>query len=125
MIAAKHVMRYLKGTIYFFIYYVQDHDYILYGYTDAYWVGSVLDRKITLDGCYCLGSSMISWFSGKQFNVSLIIVEAEYIASFSASCEAIRLSKVDFRSILPRFGYHGDYMGQPKLHKDDEEPSVP
>ena len=68
---------------------------------------------------------MISWFSRKQFNVSLSVVEAEYIASCSASCEAIWLSKVDFRSILPIFGYHGDYMGQPKLYKDDEEPIVP
>ena len=32
LIAAKHVMRYLKGTIYFSLYYDENHDYRLYGY---------------------------------------------------------------------------------------------
>ena len=35
-IDAKHVMRYLKGTIDFGLYYDGNHDYKLYGYTDAY-----------------------------------------------------------------------------------------
>ena len=35
LIAAKHVMRYLKGMIYFGLYYVRDHDHRLYGYTDS------------------------------------------------------------------------------------------
>ena len=34
LIAAKHVMRYLKGTIEFGLYYDRDHDYRLYGYID-------------------------------------------------------------------------------------------
>ena len=33
LIAAKHVMRYLKGTINFGLYYVGDLDHRLYGYT--------------------------------------------------------------------------------------------
>ena len=37
--AAKHVMRYVKGTIEFGLYYDGDHDCILYGYTDSDWVG--------------------------------------------------------------------------------------
>ena len=37
LIAAKHVMRYLKGTIYFGLYYVTYHDYRLYGYMDLHW----------------------------------------------------------------------------------------
>ena len=32
LIAAKHVMRYLKGTIVFGLYYDENHDYRLYGY---------------------------------------------------------------------------------------------
>ena len=34
LIATKHVMRYLKGTIYFGKYYDKDHDCILYGSAD-------------------------------------------------------------------------------------------
>ena len=47
--------------------------------------------KSTSGGCYCLGSAMISWFSRKQSIVSLSMAEAEYIATFSASREAIWL----------------------------------
>ena len=36
LIAVKHVMRYLKGTIDLGLYYGRDHDYKLYGYTDSY-----------------------------------------------------------------------------------------
>ena len=52
------------------------------------------DRKSTSGGCYCLGSTMISWFSKKQSCVALCKAEAEYIAACSASCEAIWLWKL-------------------------------
>ena len=77
-------MRYLKGTIDFGIYYDGSHEYRLYGYTDAYWSGSILDRKSTSGGFYSLGCVMSSWFRRKQSNVSLSTTEAEYIAYCSA-----------------------------------------
>ena len=45
LIVAKHVMRYLKGTIDLGLYYGRDHDYILYGYMDSDLEGSVAYRK--------------------------------------------------------------------------------
>ena len=81
-------MRYLKGMTDLGLYYGSDHDYRLYGYTDSDWLGSAVDRKSTLGGCYCLGSAMISWFSKKQSNVSLITTEVEYIVACSISFEA-------------------------------------
>ena len=59
LVAAKHVMRYLKGMIDFGLYYVRNHDYRLCGYTDPDWDRSVSDKKSTSGGCYCLGSAMI------------------------------------------------------------------
>ena len=94
LIAAKHVMRYLKGTIDLGLYFGRDHGYKLYGYTDLDWVGSVTYRKSTLGGFYFLGCAMISWFSKKQSSVSLSTTEAEYIAACSTSCEAIWLRKL-------------------------------
>jgi hypothetical protein len=35
LVAAKHVMRYLKGTLDFGLCYTRDHDFRLYGYTDS------------------------------------------------------------------------------------------
>ena len=94
LIVAKHLMRYLKGTIDFGLYYDGNHHYRLYGYTDVDWAGSVSHRRSTLGQCYYLGSVMISWFSRKQSSVALSTAEAEYIATCSASCEAIWLQKL-------------------------------
>jgi hypothetical protein len=94
LVAAKHVMRYLKGTIDCGLSYDGDHDFTLSGYTDADWAGSASDRKNT-SGCYfSLGSAMISWWSRKKSSISLNTAEAEYIAACSASCEAIWLRKL-------------------------------
>ena len=59
LVAIKHVMRCLKGTIDFGLYYDGKHDYRLYGYANVDSAGSVSDRKTTSSGCYCLGPSMI------------------------------------------------------------------
>ena len=80
LVAAKHVMRYLKVTIEFGLYYDGSHEYRLYGYTDADWDGSISDMKSTLGRCFSLGSAMSSWFSRKQSSVSLSTAEVEYIS---------------------------------------------
>ena len=90
LVAAKHVMR----TIDFGLYYDSIHKYILYGYTDADWAGSVSDKRSTSGGCYCMGSTMISWFNRKQSSVSLRTAATEYIEAYSASCEAIWIWKL-------------------------------
>jgi hypothetical protein len=71
LVAAKHVMRYLKGTIDCGLSYDGDHDFTLSGYTDADWTRSVSDRKSTLGCCFNLGSAMISWQSRKQSSIAL------------------------------------------------------
>jgi hypothetical protein len=91
LVATKHVMRYLKGTMDYGLRYDGDHDFTLSGYTDADWAGSITDTKSTSGCCFNLGSAMILWQSRKQSSISLIIVEVEYIAACSVSCEAIRL----------------------------------
>ena len=52
LVAAKHVMRYLKWTIDFGLYYDGSHEYRLYGYIDADWAGSISDRKIKSGICF-------------------------------------------------------------------------
>ena len=84
LVAAKHVMRYLKGIIDLGLYYDGSHDYRLYGYTDSDWVGSISDRKNTSGRCFCLGSAMRSWFSRKHSIISRSMTKEKYIADCSA-----------------------------------------
>jgi hypothetical protein len=65
LVAAKHVMRYLKGTLDCGLSYDGDHYFTLSGYTNSDWDGSVSDRKRTSRCCFSLGSTMISWQSRK------------------------------------------------------------
>jgi len=76
LVVAKHGMRYLKGTLDFGLYYNGDHDFRLIGYIDSDWAGSVSDRKSTSGCCFSLGSTMTSWQSRKQSNISLSTTEA-------------------------------------------------
>jgi hypothetical protein len=94
LIVAKHVMRYLKGTLDYGLSYDGDHDCTLSGYTDSDWDGSVFDRKSTSGCCFSLGSTMISWQSRKQSSIALNTAEAEYIVACFASCESIWLQNL-------------------------------
>ena len=41
LVAAKHVMSYLKGTMDYGLTYITDHEFRLRGYTELDWAGSV------------------------------------------------------------------------------------
>ena len=64
LMAAKHILRYLRGTIGMEIQYdqvkINIHDFL-----DSDWAGSSTKHKSTLGYCFSLGSMMISWFSKK------------------------------------------------------------
>jgi hypothetical protein len=92
--AAKHVLRYLRGTVEYGIRYVRGEGIRLIGYTDADWAGSPTDKRSTSGCCFNLGSGVVSWFSRKQKSVALSSTEAEYIAASMATCEAIWLRKL-------------------------------
>ena len=94
MIAAKHILRYLKGTVDYGLKYEENQKINLVGYVDSYWVGSTIDRKSTSGCCFSMGSGVISWFSRKQSFVALSTAEAKYVTSCSASCEAVWLKKI-------------------------------
>ena len=91
LIAAKHVLRYLKGTIDYGLKYDVNQKIKLHNYVDLDWERNTTDRKSTSGCCFNLGSGMISWFSKKQSCVVLSTTEVEYVAACSASCEAVWL----------------------------------
>ena len=94
LIAAKHIIRYLKGTIDYGIKYKVNQKIKLQSYVDLDWAGSAIDRKSTL-GCYfSMGLRVISWFRKKKSCMALSTVEAEYVTACSASCEVVWLRKL-------------------------------
>jgi hypothetical protein len=80
-IAAKHVRRYIHGTLNYGLRYMASSDIQLHGFTYSDWAGSAEDRRSTSGMCFSLGSAMISWGSRKQKFVTLSTTEAEYIAA--------------------------------------------
>ena len=82
--AVKRIFKYLQGTHNFGLWYPRDTDLTLHAYTNAYWAGSVDDRKRTFGGAFYMGSMLVSWFNKKQSSIALSIAEAEYVAA--ASC---------------------------------------
>jgi hypothetical protein len=49
LVAAKHVMRYLKGTLDLGLCYNEEHGFRLVGYIDSDWEGSVLTKRALQD----------------------------------------------------------------------------
>jgi hypothetical protein len=75
-VAAKHVLRYLCGTVEYGLSYIQGDGVKLMDFIDADWAGSMVDRKSTSWCCFNLGSRVVSWFSKKQKSVALSSTEA-------------------------------------------------
>jgi hypothetical protein len=94
MVGAKHVLRYVAGTVDYGLDYVRGDGVSLVGYTDSDWAGCAADKKSTSGCCFSLGSRLVSWFSRKHKSVALSSAEAEYMVANQASCEAIWLRKM-------------------------------
>ena len=91
----KRILRYLNGTQQFgLLYKANTSSDEIAGFFDSDWAGDVGDRKSTSGYAFLLGGAAISWKSTKQTTVALSIAEAEYIALFSASQEAIWLQQL-------------------------------
>lgn len=91
---AKHVLRYLRGTTQFGLWYRQTEGVKLQGFTDADWGGSPSDRKSISGGIFSIGSATISWYKRKQRSFALSLTKAEYMAASQVACEAIWMRKI-------------------------------
>ena len=87
--AENHVLRYLRGTSGYGLWYRQMDEVNLHGFMDVDWAGSPTDRKSTSGGVFSIGSTPVSWYSKKQIFVALGSAEVEYVAAIQAACEAI------------------------------------
>ena len=101
MTAAKHLLRYLKGTRSLGLKYSKpkddgprNHSNILWGYVDSDWAGCPSTRKSTTGYVLMLNGAAISWKSKLQTIVALSTAEAEMVAASSMIQEVIYLRKL-------------------------------
>src|SRR6266508_2113122 len=59
--AVKRILRYLRYTPSFGLWYPKDAHFELLGYSDSDFAGCKIDRRSTTGGCQLLGRSLISW----------------------------------------------------------------
>ena len=76
--AAKNILRYLKGTLDYGIFYPSHDNCNLSVFTDADWAGEVDSRRSTSGILYKIGTTPIAWSSKLQPTLSLSSTEAEY-----------------------------------------------
>ena len=78
--AVKRIMRYLKGTYGFGLYYKRTKKFELNANIDADWGGHIDDKKSTTGGALFLGRRLVTWNSKKKSCTSQSIDEAKYVA---------------------------------------------
>jgi transposase InsO family protein len=101
MKAARHVLRYLKGTKDYSIVYGNAQgtdDLSIIGYADADHGGDKDDRKSTTGYIFMINNGAVSWSSHKQSSNAVSTMESEYMAISDASREAI--ARLQFYSDL-------------------------
>jgi hypothetical protein len=87
--AAKHILRYVQGTITFGIHYATDSTLDLIGFTDFDWAGDSIDRKSTSGYSLSLGSSPIFWLSKKQAAITLSLAKEKYRGVVNITIQAM------------------------------------
>lgn len=97
-VAAKRVLRYLKGSSNHGLSFRQCEKGII-GYSDADWGNCPIDRRSYIGYTFILNGASISWKSQKQRTVALSSTEAEYIALAETGKEA------NIQMMLQELGY--------------------
>ena len=113
--AAKHILRYLKGTPLVGITYTGDvhmQDMWLCGYSDASYAADPDNRKSTTGYVFTMFGGAISWNSKLQPTVAISTTEAEYMATSAATREATWIKK-----LLTELGV---YIGALPLKNDNQ-----
>ncbi|KAL8087732.1 hypothetical protein AgCh_037766 [Apium graveolens] len=93
--AAKRILRYIKGTLDHGLFYTYSQDSKLVGYSDSDYGGDLDDGKSTSGYAFHIGSAIFSGSSKKQQTIALSTCEAEYMAAAAAcACQAMWLGYV-------------------------------
>jgi len=89
--AAKKVLRYLQGTKGLMLTYKKSDNLEVVGYSDADFAGCVDTKKSTSGYVFTLANGAISWKSSKQTVTASSTMQAEFVACFEATGQAVWL----------------------------------
>ncbi|MCO5592207.1 hypothetical protein L7F22_046205 [Adiantum nelumboides] len=76
--AERCILRYVRATINYALFYDAGTYVEVHGYTDSDWAGSVSNRRSTSGYMFTFGSASITWGSKKQSTVALSSKQAKY-----------------------------------------------
>ena len=105
MTALKRIIKYVKTTAEFCVWYSKDTSDVLAGYSDVEWAKNANDRKSTSGDCFYVGNNLVSWMSKKQNSISLSTAEAEYIAASSCCSQLLWMQK-----LLHDYGIYQEHL---------------
>ncbi|GKV36625.1 hypothetical protein SLEP1_g44733 [Rubroshorea leprosula] len=94
LLAAKRILRYLKGTVEYGLFYKKREKSDMFGFTNSDFARDVDDRKSTYGYVFMMGTAAVSWSSRKQPIVTLSTTEVEFVAATSCACQAIWLLRI-------------------------------
>ena len=97
LVTAKHVLRYLKGTMEYELCFKKcSSELNLIAYSQADWASSLEDRHNTSGYCFSLtkNGALISWKSKKQPTIALSTCEAEYVSLAATTQESLYLMQL-------------------------------
>jgi hypothetical protein len=90
--ALKRILRYVKGTLHYGLFFSPSSSTGLTAYSDANWVGCPDTRRSTSSYAIFLGDNLISWSAKKQPTVSRSSCESEYRAMAHTASEVVWLT---------------------------------
>jgi len=98
----KHALSYVKGTLDYGITYFCNSSFYPFGYINSDYAGDVDRRKSTEGHMFFVGGRLVSWASKRQETITLLTVEAEYMAFTQATQQALWLTKFMEEICMPQ-----------------------
>lgn len=94
-VAAKRVLRYLKGTANVKLTYRKDALQEIEGHCDADWAGDVDERRSSTGYVFTTCGAAVSWATKRQPTIALSSTEAEFMSIVAAIQEALWLKRFE------------------------------
>ncbi|KAK1667613.1 hypothetical protein QYE76_055772 [Lolium multiflorum] len=116
--AAKKVLRYLQGTKGLMLTYEKSDNLEIVGYSDADFAGCVDTKKSTSGYIFTLAKGAISWKSSKQTVTASSTMQAEFVACYEATGQAVWL-----KNFIPELRVI-DSISRPLTLYCDNQPAV-